>query len=290
MRRYFITYGDSLFESTKKRIVREAERTGLFDEIYAYGDSDVSSELRESKVFSVKRGGGLWSWKPDVIFMTLEKMCENDILVYCDAGCQIQYCKEWERYLTLLTKYDIIAQRIYQRTEKWSRRELIQEFENENGRKWPKLFQFHATTILIRKSEFVVRLIREWRDLMIKKPLLAMDVNTEEMKNQIKSFKENRHDQAIYSALIYKYLGVPTLSNRIYVMWEHIEDIDIFSNQAIRATRCRTNMLPTKRMRFRAILKRMVKDMLYKPFMIAPQQFLYEFLNNLDRRKNLINV
>lgn len=284
MKKYFITYGDELFEDAKKRVVKEAELIGEFDYIIAYNQTQVTDELKHSYVFSVKRGGGLWSWKPDVILQTLEKMSTDDILVYCDAGCQLQKCKEWEWYWRKLSTHDIIAQRIYQRTENWTRIEVLKEFEN-NGRFWPKMYQFQAT-IILKKTGFVMDLVRQWRDLMIEKPILAMDVTPEEKYIQHSSFIENRHDQAIYSALIYKYLSTPTLKDRVYVMWEHLEDIDIFSKQAIRATRCRTNLLPTPQIRFRSILKRIVKSMVYKPFIIAPQQIIYEFLNGLDLRKS----
>lgn len=280
MKRYFITYGDALFEDAKRRIIREAEQTGQFDEIIAYSNNNVSEELKASKVFSVKRGGGLWSWKPDIILQTLNIMDEGDTLVYCDAGCQLQPCQEWKHYWKILRKYDIIAQRIYQRTENWTRKELIDEFVG-NGEKWPKMFQFQAT-IIIRKSEFTTRLIREWRELMIQKPILAMDVNDEERKYQKASFIENRHDQAIYSALVYKYLRIKDTKDKIYTMWEHLEDLDIFSKQAIRAARYRTNIPPTKRMKIRLVLKRVIKDAIYKPLLIAPQQILYGYLNELS--------
>lgn len=283
MKKYFITYGDDLFEDAKKRIIKEAELTGEFDYTIAYNQTQVTDELKHSYVFSVKRGGGLWSWKPDIILQTLNIMDTDDVLVYCDAGCQLQACKEWDWYWSKLLTHDIIAQRIYQRTENWTRIEILKEFES-NGRFWPKMYQFQAT-IIMKKTDFVVDFVKHWRDLMINRPILALDVTSDERCHQHQSFKENRHDQAIYSALIYKYLSIPTLRKRIYVMWEHLEDIDIIRKQAIRATRCRGKLLPTKKMQLKAILKRMVKSVVYKPFIIVPQQIIYQFLNYMDLKK-----
>ena len=184
MRRYFITYGDELFKDAKKRIVKEAEQLGLFDNIIAYDNNGVSPLLKKSEIFSIKRGGGLWSWKPDVILQTLYIMDDNDILVYCDAGCKLQLCKEWQWYLNTLNKYHIIAQRIYQRTENWTRRELIDYFK-ENGSLWPKMFQFQAGIIILKKTAFTVQFVKEWRDLMINNSQLAMDVDSHDMIYQI---------------------------------------------------------------------------------------------------------
>lgn len=279
MKKYFITYGDLNFEEAKRRIIHEAEQTGEFDEIIAYSDKDVSPELKSSEIFSIRRGGGLWSWKPDVMLQTLEKMDENDILVYCDAGCQLQVCNEWKWYWKKLAKHDIIAQRIFQRTESWTRSEVIKEFES-NGRFWPKMFQYQAT-IIMKRTDFSMDFVRQWRNLMIDKPILAMDVAPDKIHLQHSSFKENRHDQAIYSALIYRYIDIPETRNRIYSMWEHIEDLDIVSKQAIRATRLRTNQHETRKAKLKSIIKRIVKDYIYKPFIIVPQQAIYGLINKL---------
>jgi hypothetical protein len=35
------------------------------------------------------RGAGYWTWKPEVIRMTFEKMNYGDELLYADNGCEI---------------------------------------------------------------------------------------------------------------------------------------------------------------------------------------------------------
>ena len=69
--------------------------------------------MRNTDIINIKRGGGLWSWKPDVVYTTLNKMNENDILVYCDSGCVLQDSLEWKKFWFILERYDYIAQRIY---------------------------------------------------------------------------------------------------------------------------------------------------------------------------------
>ena len=204
-------------------------------------------------------------------------MSEGDYLVYCDSGCQLQQCEEWGWYWHKLSNYDIIAQRIFQRTENWTRLEIIKEFK-DNGRYWPKMFQFQATIIIIKKSQFTVDFISQWRSLMISSPILAMDVTKEEMLLQHTAFKENRHDQAIYSALIYKYLNNPKTKDKIYTQWEHIEDYDPFCKQAIRATRLRHGQEETSKAKFVAGFKRIIKDFIYKPLYYAPLQWWYSKL------------
>lgn len=274
MAHIFLTYGDSGFEAAKAKIVEEAWLTGEFQEIISCGRSDLSSDLLASKVINIKRGGGLWSWKPDIILSTMESHEDGDIIVYCDAGCTIYPSPEWKKMWRKLEAHDIIAQRIFQRTENWTRKEIIDYFQS-NGTSWLKCFQYQATVIVVVVSDFTRKFIREWRNLMIEYPEFAMDVMPEERMNQSSSFIENRHDQAIYSALVYKYLAIPETRKKIYTQWEHIENYDPFFKQAIRATRLRKGEVESRKKMVMACFKRVLKDYVLKPFYFAPLQWWY---------------
>ncbi len=273
MDRIFITYGDDGYEAAKNKIVASVKSIKVFDKIYAYGIEDLSDELLKSEVIKIKRGGGLWSWKPDVILSTMERSQDGDIIVYCDAGCSVYPSKEWSKYWKKLENHDIIVQRIYQRTDRWTRKELLDMFSS-NGKNWPKCYQYQATP-MFKVSEFTKQFVREWRDLMISNPKLAMDVTPEERSSQHSSLIENRHDQAIFSSLVYKYLKCSETKDKIYTQWEHIEDLDPFFKQAIRATRLRHGEDETSKHRKVAIFKRLIKDYCLKPFYYAPLQLWY---------------
>lgn len=247
MKHIFITYGDNGYEAAKARLVSQARTAGVFDEIYALSRNDLSKDLLASDVIKIKRGGGLWSWKPDVVFTTMCKSNIGDIIVYCDAGCTIYPSREWYRIWKKLEEHDIIAQRIYQRTKQWTRREIVEYF-SDNGKSWLSQFQYQAT-FMLKVSKFSKMFIQEWRDLMIEHPEFAMDVPLENRKDQLPGFIENRHDQAVYSALIYKYLNKTETKGLIYTQWEHIEDYDPFFKQAIRATRLRQGQEETSKKR-----------------------------------------
>jgi hypothetical protein len=274
MKRIFITYGDTGYEAAKKRIISEAKSIGVFNEVLSFGRNDLSPELLSSDIINEKRGGGLWSWKPDVILKTMESHADGDIIVYCDAGCSVYSSPEWNKIWKKLENHDILAQRIYQRTDCWTRKEII-DFFNSNGTTWHKCFQYQATVVVVVVSEFTKKFVREWRDLMILHPEFAKDVTNEERVLQHPTLIENRHDQAIYSALIYKYLANAETKNKIYTQWEHIEDYDPIFKQAIRATRLRHGEKETKNRKVIALFKRVVKDYILKPFYYSPLQWWY---------------
>lgn len=276
--RVFITYGDTGFEVAKANIIKAAMNIGVFDEVFAYGREDLSRELLLSNIINIKRGGGLWSWKPDVINHTMQNAKDGDIIVYCDSGCSLQKSKEWDWYWKQLNYCDIIAQRVYKRNDRYTRKELIDLFKESNGEGWLRCYQYQATIIVLKISTFTRELISEWHDLMIKHPVLAMDVTDNERNKQHSTLIENRHDQAIFSALIYKYLNNPETKNRIYTCWERTEDLHPFRNQAIRATRLRQGEIETAKLKVERINKRLIKEYILRPFVFGPRQLYYSHI------------
>lgn len=234
MKKYFITYGDEKYAASKARIVGQANELNIFDKVFACGSEDVTDEVRVSVLMSIPRGAGLWVWKPDVILSALQEMEYGDILIYADAGCLLCKSKEWEWLENKLQTYDMIVQRIYHRTYKWTRREIIDLFP-DNPRDWTFKYQHCATTMALKKTPFTMRFVEEWRRLMLDHPEAVMDVTSEELPNQPHGFIENRHDQAMFSALVYRYLD----SGHILAIWDHIRGRDPFRIQAIRAARLR---------------------------------------------------
>lgn len=285
MAKYFITYGDEKFKNARNKIVSQALAAKQFDKVIAYGRKDLSKKLLNSEIINVPRGGGLWSWKPDVILKTMETAKNGDIIIYCDSGCTVQPSREWQWYWDKLEKYDIIAQRMYNRTEKWTRKELLDYFSG-NGNYWTKCYQYQAT-ISLKVTDFTRNFVKEWLDIMLQHPVFAMDVTDEERPMQHKELIANRHDQAIYSALIYKYLKNGKTKSKIYTTWERIEDLHPFRKQAIRATRLRQGEEESEKERKIKIIKRLIKEYVLYPLVYTPQQYYFWKINNV---KNIMSV
>lgn len=73
MKIVFITYGNSTYEKSKQRIIKEAQNLNLFNQIIAYGPDNLSNEIKLSPLFQYKKGGGYWIWKSYIIKETLKK-------------------------------------------------------------------------------------------------------------------------------------------------------------------------------------------------------------------------
>jgi hypothetical protein len=62
----FFSYGSGRYKAALNRILKEANSTGVFDEIIGFGPEDIDPEYREthSDILNAIRGGGFWLWKP----------------------------------------------------------------------------------------------------------------------------------------------------------------------------------------------------------------------------------
>lgn len=201
--RYFITYGDLQYQKSKERISAEANASGYFDMVKSYGPVDLSPQVKNSELLGFRRGGGLWVWKPDVIYKTLLSANEGDVVVYADSGCTVLKNDGWERYFRLLDKSDGLFFLLNTKVKEYTRRSVLDHFADISGR-WEERYQLGATFIVLKRTENTLRFVSEWLDLMLKNPEYVKDVDPEKRKYEYQCFVENRHDQSLLTGLCYQ--------------------------------------------------------------------------------------
>lgn len=258
----FTTFASKNMSVVAERIKKEALDTGIFDKALSIDEEGLTSELLASDTFKIKKGFGYYSWKPDTIWQTLQKANDGDIIVYCDAGCTLQNSREWNVFFTLLEKYSILGFRIVQKNYLWTRISVFEHFQNQIKTDWKNLFQFGANAIIIKKSKDSVSFISEWRDYMINRLDLCGDVVIEHKNLEDPRFIENRYDQTIMTALLYKY---KEKGSAVHI-WENFEGYNIFKKQAIIATRNRVGRNPNDYKSIKHIAWRSFKNIILYPF------------------------
>lgn len=182
------------------------------------------------------RGFGYWSWKPEVIANTLEKMREGDCLLYLDAGCHLNIDgkKRLIEYFEILksTRNGIIAFQadspsnnnsilnhdglmlFDQPNYKWIKGDLFDYFNMRSDKRVVNAQAIGAGIILVRKCDASVSIIDEWREIINNRFDLLDD--TPSASKNFEGFIEHRHDQAIWTLLCLKH-DVRTLS--AYEYW-----------------------------------------------------------------------
>lgn len=202
-----------------RRIEKEARGLDYFKSINCYTEENLDAkflEIFKNRLKFGSRGFGYWCWKPQIILQLIEEVEDGDLIVWCDAGCQITGSARpvFESYVRdaidskdgfcvfnldpskCEAKYDIEQFS----EERWTKEDLFNYMGIERCSKARKSPQVAATFFVFRVSEVSKELIKLWRSVYIYDFSLADDSESK-MQNS-KKFIEHRHDQSIFSLLI----------------------------------------------------------------------------------------
>jgi len=205
----FITYGDSNYFIQRHHLKSVAKKSGFFSSAKAYSYKNLDKGFRKEfeNILKHSRGGGFWIWKHYFIMQELELMKNNDILVWSDAGSSFNYFakNKFSQYIEILnsSNENNLRFRMKYIENEWTTKELFQYFNLDPYSEIGKSGQFHATHMIFKKNDLLTEYMKKYRKLLTDNPLLITDYY---VKNQIPEFKENRHDQSIFS-LLSKTLG-----------------------------------------------------------------------------------
>ena len=88
---HFITYGNYKYKRQKDALTLLAKNSGWFNSATSYGPSDLDDNftLKFKNILDQEKGGGYWIWKPYIISKKLDQINEGDVLIYLDAGCDL---------------------------------------------------------------------------------------------------------------------------------------------------------------------------------------------------------
>jgi hypothetical protein len=208
-RKWFMTFGGPTenYHNAVTRICREADEIGVFDRIIGYTEQDIMKDeefwnKHQESILSNKRGYGYWIWKSYLTKKTLQMMAENDILVYSDAGCQINPHGKSR----LLEYFDIVNQSKFanfaiqmpEHLEKtWTKMDII-DYYNANRPEILETGQLISGLYILRKCPHTVDIIDRWYEGSC---IYHFPDDSPSSISNDPSFIENRHDQSVFSVL-----------------------------------------------------------------------------------------
>ena len=201
---HLITYGNKRFEKSKKRLINEAYNTKWFDTITSYGPEDLDNEFKSkfNDILKQPRGGGYWIWKSYIIKKKLNEINNNDILIYLDAGCSINQFgkKRFDEYINLLNNsYEgIISFQMPHNEKQYTITEIFNYFNIDINSEIANTGQIIGGIRIMKKNQNLINLISRESKVLYDNPLLFTDYYN---KNQGDYFKDNRHDQSIFSVI-----------------------------------------------------------------------------------------
>lgn len=208
----FLTFGDGSFDLRKSalRLATEARSTNVFSEINIENLLTLRTKhpgfIREHREFlsTQTRGLGYWIWKPLIILSYLEKIQAGDILVYCDAGSEINdsLSLELERYLPDRDQDCTIFPMHDRSVAQWTNKICRQYLDPDDT--FGKYPQLASGLIILRSSPVVRELCNAWLCACIRDNYSYVKDRTSP-DDESPIFVEHRHDQAIFTLLLYKY-------------------------------------------------------------------------------------
>lgn len=197
---WLISYASNgIYKQNQTNLVSSAAMYQIFDVIIPYQPHHIDPEYYQAhkEIFSQRRGGGYWLWKPYLIAKTLKTMPENDVLVYADSSGVFR--DGIYNLIDIIKDNNIIVFPNFHSNRSMVKREVVKIIANDDSSLLDKV-QLDASLILIKNNTKTRAIIDEWLHYCENSTLLT-DAPSED---EYKDFKDHRHDQAILSVMYHK--------------------------------------------------------------------------------------
>jgi hypothetical protein len=213
MKLHLTYFGDNNFSLGKNRIRKQAENFGVFETIQEFGESDLEDNLfweqyakpmMNPRIGMPRRYYGYYACKPYFILKALENIPEDDVLLYVDSGCELnkngleklkQYyeeCLETEGVFFTLDLPEI----------QWTKMDTYHHIVGDND-EYLMTRQVISGIFFLKNTPMMRELVQKWTDVCIEGGGKYLDDSASILPND-EIFRENRHDQSIWSLLLKK--------------------------------------------------------------------------------------
>ncbi len=201
-----INYADKNFAKAQRLNLKTAKQWGA-DKTIAYTPDDIDADFfeRNKEILNIKKGNGLYLWKPYVINKAYGELQEGDYLIYTDAGSvyvnSIGYLIEcMERENTDIMVFSLEKEMLERR---YTKRDAFILLDCDSP-EYTDTPQSVGGYVVLKKSDFVGKFIAE--DLYYAQDMrvITEQDNTQGQPNY-PDFIAHRHDQSVWSLMSKKY-------------------------------------------------------------------------------------
>jgi hypothetical protein len=177
-----------------------ATTIGEIPHVVSYRSRDIDYRFRKEnqKILTVRRGAGLWLWKPYFILETLRRLRDGDLLFYCDSGSifvhsastLLQMAREAESVLCFSVGLPEIE---------WSKRDALVYMDMDRPEAISTPQRLASFQIWFRCSK-TLALAEEYLFYCTNWKVISDDPSICGLP-EYDGFRENRHDQTVFSLL-----------------------------------------------------------------------------------------
>ena len=208
---HLVTFSDESMDRARNLCVDSAMDHGVDGITWAFAATDADK--------TGGRGLGFWAWKPRIIldFLTdttggIAHPDEGDILIYADAG--VEFINNVSHVIDRMDQDIFLFGNNWEHAH-WCKTDIIRAiFSGETlpayahwtlPMEWGPFFgkQCQASVIFFRVSDYSKQFVAEWLKWCLFEGGRLIDDSPSRAPNH-PEFRENRHDQAILTALAYR--------------------------------------------------------------------------------------
>lgn len=196
--KYLINYADNMYRKAQRFNTWTAKHIAGFDKVIEYSGQDIDKDFYKANkdILDQPRGNGLWLWKPYLIYKTLSKVKDGDIVFYSDSGAY--FTRKPKELWNIMKKTDLWVSATPLQEEQFTKKAVLNQYDPKKI--YRKEAQFQASFLAIKKTSENMRIIKAWLDACTKIELLAPSDN----EGESATFISHREDQSILSLLLKK--------------------------------------------------------------------------------------
>jgi hypothetical protein len=207
----FYTSKNKDYEKNLYKYLNNYKNIGIKD-IFLYTEDCLPKDFKwlyQDFFEKYQRGYGYWAWKPLVIYDAMKKINDGDMILYHDVGRSC-YSFDIKSNITDLAekikkeyKGIGIARGGFKHKE-FCKRDVFYYMGCDEENCW-NLNQLSATWSFWEKSDIPKKFIMDWIKWCFHDKLIITDEGNKSGLSNFPEFKDNRHDQAILTNLLYLY-------------------------------------------------------------------------------------
>lgn len=216
---HLIYFGDNTYSFGKQRIRRQAENFGVFKNILEFGEDDLNGDHQnfwnqcKECMMTERPGGekkyyGYYACKPYFILEALKNIPEDEVVLYVDSGCELNKngIARLEEYYNECMNTNGVFFSLNLPENQWTKMDTYRRLMHDNNEHL-NTQQIISGIFLLKNNRNVREIIEKWITVCMENDGHYLNDDPSILPND-KVFKENRHDQSIFSLLIKMYSEV----------------------------------------------------------------------------------
>lgn len=228
---HLITFGGGSadYRAAAKRVETQALEFPDIGTAKAYTDQNLPAEFYDTfgnVTQDHPKGFGLWLWKPFLILHALQRLNDNDILLYVDSGCEMNKygSTRFSQYLSDASRHDALLFELGHKHWRWTKSHPSLTGNTAHRSR----NQLVATGIFLKKTPENIAFVQAWLDLCCADDFAALQ-DPLPHEPQVEGFIAHRHDQSCLSATAFEF-GLPVRPDETWFHnWRDAADYPILA-------------------------------------------------------------